>query len=48
MFAGLVLGAQAFGLTLSMWFAVGLAIVAGLTLASTAVYLAQWLRHMSS
>jgi cardiolipin synthase len=47
-FAGLVLGAQAFGLTLSMWFDAGLAIVAGLTLASTAVYLAQWLRHMSS
>jgi len=47
-FAGLVLGAQAFGLTLSMWFDAGVAIVAGLTLASTAVYLAQWLRHMSS
>ena len=47
-FAGLVLGAQAFGLTLGLWFDTGLAIVAGLTLASTAVYLAQWLRHMSS
>ena len=48
LFAGSVLAAQAFGLTLSMWFDAGLAIVAGLTLASTAVYLAQWLRHMSS
>lgn len=48
LFAGLVLGAQAFGLSLSMWFDAGLAIVAGLTLASAAVYLAQWLRHMSS
>ena len=47
-FAGVVLAAQAFGLTLSMWFDVGLAAVAGLTLASATVYLAQWLRHMSS
>jgi cardiolipin synthase len=48
LFAGSVLGAQAFGLTLSVWFAAGLVIVAGLTLASAAVYLAQWLRYMSS
>jgi cardiolipin synthase len=47
-FAGLVLGAQAFGFELSLWFSAGTAIVAGLTLASAAVYLAQWLRHMSS
>lgn len=47
-FAGLVLGAKAFGLGLDLWLAAGMAIVAGLTLASAAVYLAQWLRHMSS
>jgi len=46
-FAGLVLGSQAFGLTLHMWLPAGIALVAGLTLASAAVYLAQWLRHMS-
>ena len=47
-FAGLLLGAHAFGLTLGMWVDFGIAVVAGLTLASTAVYLAQWLRHMSA
>jgi cardiolipin synthase len=46
-FAGLLLAAQAFSLTLGTWLAAGVAIVAGLTLASTAIYLAQWLRHMS-
>jgi cardiolipin synthase len=47
-FAGVVLAAQAFGFALGTWFSAGMAIVAGLTLASAAVYLAQWLRHMSS
>lgn len=47
-FAGLVLAAQAFGFTLGLGFDAGLAVVAALTLASTVVYLAQWLRHMSA
>jgi cardiolipin synthase len=46
-FAGAVLAAKAFGLSLDGWFVVMMVCVAALTLVSTAAYLAQWLRHMS-
>jgi cardiolipin synthase len=45
-FAALVLGAKAFEFPIGAWFAVCLYAVAVLTLASTAAYLAQWIRHM--
>lgn len=45
--AAAVLGAKAFGLPAGLWFDVFLYIVAGLTLASAAAYLAQWTRHMN-
>jgi cardiolipin synthase len=47
-FAGAVLAAMAFGFSLEWWFDTLLALVAALTLASTAAYLTQWLRHMSA
>ncbi len=47
-FAGAVLAAMAFGFTLDGWFEVMLSGVAALTLASTAAYLTQWLKHMSA
>ena len=47
-FAALLLGARAFGLDLGLAFDVGLLVVALLTLASMAAYLAFWLRHMSA
>ena len=43
-----VLAAMAFGFSLEWWFDALLALVAALTLASTAAYLTQWLRHMSA
>lgn len=46
-FAALVLGAKAFQFPLGVWFDVSGAIVAALTLASLAAYLAAWTRHMS-
>jgi len=47
-FAAAVLAAMAFGFRLDGWFEALLALVAALTLASTAAYLTQWLRHMSA
>ena len=47
-FAGTALGAMAFGLMQGVWFEPMLYAVTALTLASTAAYLAQWLRHMSA
>ena len=47
-FAGAALGAMAFGLMQGVWFEPMLYAVTALTLASTAAYLAQWLRHMSA
>ncbi len=47
-FAGLLLAAKAFAVVPGPAMAVGLAIVATLTLASTAAYLAIWLKHMAS
>lgn len=46
-FAAIVLGAKAFAMTLGPFEGVGVAIVATLTVASTAAYLALWLRHMA-
>lgn len=46
-FAGLVLAHAAFGLPLDFVLTLALWTVAALTLASTAAYLAQWVRHMS-
>ncbi len=48
MFAGLLLAAKAFAVVPGPAMAVGLAVVATLTLASTAAYLAIWLKHMAS
>jgi cardiolipin synthase len=45
--AGAVLAAKAYGLTLDGWLDLMVAVVAALTVASTAAYLAQWLQHMS-
>ena len=47
-FAGAALGAMAFGSLQVVWFDPMLYAVVALTLASTAAYLAQWLRHMGS
>jgi cardiolipin synthase len=45
--AAAILGIQAFGLDIGVWFYYCLYIcVAGLTLASLAIYFVQWLRHM--
>lgn len=46
-FAALVLGVKAFQFPLGMWFDIAGAVVAALTLASLAAYLASWARHMS-
>jgi cardiolipin synthase len=46
-FAALVLGAKAFGFSTEPWLDVALYLVAALTLASLAVYLTRWARHMS-
>ena len=45
-FAALVLAAKAFGLGLGLWFGPAIVVVATLTVASAAAYLAQWLDHM--
>ena len=47
-FAAGVLGAEAFGLRLGTWFAMAVLVVAALTVASAAAYLARWLDHMST
>jgi cardiolipin synthase len=47
-FAGTALGAMAFSSLQGVWFDPMLYAVVALTLASTAAYLAQWLRHMGS
>ena len=47
-FAGTALGAMAFSSLQGVWFDPMLFAVVALTLASTAAYLAQWLRHMGS
>ena len=47
-FAGAALGAMAFSSLQGAWFDPMLYAVVALTLASTAAYLAQWLRHMGS
>lgn len=46
-FAAMVLGVKAFGIPAGAWFDVSLYCVAALTLASTAAYIAQWVRHMN-
>jgi len=46
-FAAAVLGAKAFRLDLGLWFNASIALVAALTVASTAAYLKHWLDHMS-
>jgi cardiolipin synthase (CMP-forming) len=47
-FAALVLGSHAFGLADSVYLAELMFVVAGLTIASMAAYLARWLRHMTT
>jgi cardiolipin synthase len=47
-FAGVVLGANAFGVTLGPAAPIGLGVVAILTLVSAAAYLGPWLRHMTA
>ena len=44
--AGSVLGAKAFEIDMGMWYQALLYLVALLTIASTAAYLTQWMRHM--
>jgi cardiolipin synthase (CMP-forming) len=46
-FAAMVLGVKAFGFPAGAWFDVSLYSVAALTLASTAAYFGQWIRHMN-
>ena len=46
--AGSVLGAKAFEIRMGLWSDVLLYLVALLTVASTAAYLTQWMRHMES
>ena len=46
-FAAMVLGVKAFGFPNGMWFDVSLYCVAALTLASTAAYIGQWIKHMN-
>ena len=45
---GSVLGAKAFEIRMGLWSDVLLYLVALLTVASTAAYLTQWMRHMES
>ena len=47
-FAALVLGTKAFTLDVPTLDAVGMIVVAGLTIVSAAAYLARWMRHMAS
>jgi cardiolipin synthase (CMP-forming) len=47
-FAAVLLAAKAFGIELGVFGLAGMALVAGLTMASAAAYLALWLRHMAS
>ncbi len=44
--AGSVLGAKAFDIHMGMWYQALLYLAALLTIASTAAYLTQWMRHM--
>ncbi|MGH6842074.1 MAG: CDP-alcohol phosphatidyltransferase family protein [Methylocella sp.] len=46
-FAAMVLGVKAFDFPADAWFDVSLLAVAGLTLASTAAYFFQWIKHMN-
>jgi len=46
-FAAMVFGVKAFGFSSGMWFDVSLYCVAALTLASTAAYIGQWIKHMN-
>jgi cardiolipin synthase (CMP-forming) len=46
-FAAMVLGAKAFDFPAGIWFDASLYGVAALTLASTAAYFRQWIRHMN-
>jgi cardiolipin synthase (CMP-forming) len=46
-FAAMVLGVKAFDFPAAAWFNISLYVVAALTLASTAAYFSQWIRHMS-
>jgi cardiolipin synthase (CMP-forming) len=46
-FAAMVLGAKAFDFPAGLWFDASLYGVAALTLASTAAYFGQWIRHMN-
>jgi hypothetical protein len=43
----MVLGAKAFDFPTGAWFDVSLYAVAALTLASTAAYAGQWIKHMN-
>jgi cardiolipin synthase len=45
--AAMVLGARAFDFPAGAWFEVSLWVVAALTLASTAAYFNQWIKHMN-
>src|SRR4051794_21328644 len=47
-FAALILGSLAYGLDESRLVDVAMGVVAALTMASAAAYLAQWLRHMTA
>jgi len=46
-FAAMVLSVKAFEFPAGAWFDVSLYAVAALTLASTAVYFGQWIKHMN-
>lgn len=46
--AAMVLAGKAFGWSFDGWFTAALYVVATLTIASTAAYLWQWVRHMSN
>jgi cardiolipin synthase (CMP-forming) len=46
-FAAMVLVVKAFGFPAGVWFDISLYCVAALTLASTAAYIGQWIRHMN-
>ena len=46
-FAAMVLAVKAFGFPAGAWFDISLYSVAALTLASTAAYFGQWIRHMN-
>ncbi len=46
-FAAAVLGGKAFDVSFGLWFHIAVVVVAGLTLASAAAYLRQWLRHVT-